>query len=271
MQTVKIQSVEVLRSLKPEELDALVIQAAKVVQDARKGVQNATASNPATGKLICVLEERLNTAKSNKTIASNMSLARYWEGITKSQMPNHAMTCAVCFGTFVRTEQIDEKTYDLCSANMIELAGAISNAVDGEIAHPAIAKAAAQLKERGKDAPKNLRAILREVKPPTPMDAETAQEKLQQIFDDGHLNLVIAGVGAEMCYQTGQEAKDSYFALLAAGILVDKHFGAEADAWLAEREQTVTRQANAAPLNAATALTGSIMALTPGVEVEQAA
>ncbi len=51
---------------------------------------------------------------------------------------------------------------------MIELAGAISNAVNGEIAHAAIAKAAAQLKERGKDAPKNLRAILKEVKPAKP-------------------------------------------------------------------------------------------------------
>jgi hypothetical protein len=234
-------SLAVLRAMTPEELDHLAIEAAKTVQEAKQSADFSRASNPATGKVICVLEERLNKAKSERTIASNTSLASYWAGITKSKMPNHALTCAVCFGTFVRTEQIDEKTYDLCSANMIELAGAISNAVNGEIAHPAIAKAAAQLKERGKDAPKNLRAILKEVKPAKPMDAETAQERLQQIFDDGHLNLVIAGVGAEMCYQTGDEAKASYFALIAAGTLVDKHFGEQADAWIEERNRLTAK------------------------------
>jgi hypothetical protein len=233
-------SVTVLRAMTPDELDKLVIQAALTVQESQQSAKFAQASNPSTGKLICVLEERLNQAKSDKTIASNTSLARYWEGITKSKMPNHAMTCAVCFGTFVRTEQIDEKTYDLCSANMIELAGAISNAVDGAIAHPAIAKAAAQLKERGKDAPKNLRAILKEVKPAKPMDAEAAQEKLKQIFADGHLNLALAEAAAEMCYQTGDDAKDSYFALVAAGMLVDKHFGNDqVDAWITERSTFV--------------------------------
>jgi hypothetical protein len=157
-------------------------------------------------------------------------------------MPNHAMTCAVAYGTFVRTEQIDEKTYDLCSAHMIELAGAISNAVDGVIANPAIAEAAAQLKECGKDAPKNLRAILKRVKPPQPMDAQTAQDKLQAIFDDGHLNLVIAGMAAEMCYQTGDEAKDSYFALAAAGITVDKHFGeGHVDTWITEYQRRAAK------------------------------
>ena len=39
-----------------------------------------------------------------------------------------------------------------------------------------------------------------------------------------------------MCYQTGDEAKDSYFALIAAGTLVDKHFGEQADAWGQEHQ-----------------------------------
>jgi len=74
------------------------------------------------------------------------------------------------------------------------------------------------------------------IKPAKPMDAETAQEKLQQIFDDGHLNLAIAGCAAEMCYQTGDDARDSYFALIAAGILVDKHFGeTQVETWITER------------------------------------
>ncbi len=76
----------------PEELDTLCVKAALTVQEAKQSADFSRASNPATGKLICVLEERLNKAKSDKTIASNTSLARYWEGITKSKMPNHAMT-----------------------------------------------------------------------------------------------------------------------------------------------------------------------------------
>ena len=43
---------------------------------------------------------------------------------------------------------------------------------------------------------------------------------------------------------TGDEAKDSYFALIAAGVLVDKHFGEQADAWCAERAKS---QANSPP------------------------
>jgi len=231
----------ILLAMEPGELDNLAKEAAKTVKEAKQSADFSRASNPATGKVICALEERLNKAKADRTIASNTSLASYWNGITKEKMPNHAMTCAVAYGAYVRTEQIDEKTYDLCSANMIELAGQISNAVKGDMTHPAIAKAAAQLKERSKDAPKNLRAILKEVKPKEAMDAETAQEKLQQIFDDGHLNLAIAGCAAEMCYLTGTEAKDSYFALVSAGILVDKHFGAQSDQWLAEREKFLAK------------------------------
>src|ERR1019366_5600621 len=127
MQKVVVNhSVITLRAMTPDELDQLAIDAAKTVQEAKDSAKFTTASNSSTGKVICVLEERLEKAKSEMTVAKNTSLAKYWEGITKAKMPNHAMTCAVCFGSFVRTEMIDEKTYDLCSANIIELAGAIT-------------------------------------------------------------------------------------------------------------------------------------------------
>jgi hypothetical protein len=246
MQKVVVtQSLNTLRALTPDELDTLCREAAKTVKEAKDSAEFSRASNPMTGKVICVLEERLNKAKSEKTIASNTSLAKYWEGITKSKMPNHAMTCAVAFGTFVRCELISEKDYDLCSANVLELAGAISNAVNGEVTHAAVARAATQMKERGKDAPKTLRAILKEVKPPKAMDAADAQELLAKIFADGHLNLAIAECAAEMCYQDGQDAKDSYFALIAAGILVDKHFGDKADTWLREHQDYEAKKAAA--------------------------
>jgi hypothetical protein len=197
----------------PDELDDLLKAAALVTQEAAKGRKYESASNPMTGKLICILEERLERAKTAMTVAKSTSLATYWLGITQVKLPNHAYTCAVAYGTYVRCELIEEKTYDICSANIIELAGNIVNAVKGEVTHEAVAAAAEQLKEHGKDAPKNLRAILARVKPRKPMDAEKAQEMLRQIFDDGHLNLTFAEAAAEMCYLTGTEAKDSYFAL----------------------------------------------------------
>ncbi|HEV7928125.1 MAG TPA: hypothetical protein VGR14_22425 [Verrucomicrobiae bacterium] len=46
-------SVTVLRSMTAQELDALAIQAALVVQDAKKSADFSRASNPATGKVIC--------------------------------------------------------------------------------------------------------------------------------------------------------------------------------------------------------------------------
>ena len=228
-------SITVLRTLSALELDTLAIEASKTVKEGKDLVDFSRRSNPVTGKVICALEERMEKAKAENFLAKNMSLARYWEGITKTKMPGHAMSCGVAFGTLVRTEQIDEKTYDLCSANMLELAGAISNAVDCNVTHEAIAKTVEQLKERGKDAMKNLRAILLSVKPRKPMDAEDAAERLKQIFADGHLNLTFAVAAAEMCYLEPQsdEAKDSYFALSAAGITVDKHFGDEQiDKWI---------------------------------------
>lgn len=232
------QSATVLRAMTPDELDGLLKAAALVTQEAAKGRKYESASNPMTGKLICILEERLERAKAAMTVAKSTSLAAYWHGITDVKMPNHAMTCAVAYGTYVRCELIEEKIYDICSANIIELAGNIVNAVKGDVTHEAVQAAAAQLKEHGKDAPKNLRAILARVKPRKPMDAEKAQELLRQIFDDGHLNLTIAEAAAEMCYLTGTEAKDSYFALAAAGILTDKHFGAEqVDKWVSEYQR----------------------------------
>jgi hypothetical protein len=221
----------------PDELDALLKDAALITKEADKGRKYAVNSNPATGKLICVLEERLERSKASMTIAKSTSLATYWQGITGVKMPNHAMTCAVSFGTFVRCELIEEKIYDICSANIIELAGTIVNACKGEVAHEAVHAAAEQLKEHGKDAARNLRAILARVKPRKPMDAEKAQELLKQIFADGHLNLTFAEAAAEMCYLEGDEAKDSYFSLVACGITVDKHFGEQADKWIAEREK----------------------------------
>ena len=70
--------------------------------------------------------------------------------------------------------------------------------------------------------------------PPVPMTIEEAQEKLRKILKDGHLNMVIAGCAAEMCYQTGAAAHDAYLTMISAGIMADKHFGAQTDAWIAE-------------------------------------
>jgi hypothetical protein len=74
MQKVVVDhSVAVLRAMTPDEMDKLAVRAALRVQEAKQSAQFSQASNPAKGKLIRVLEERSNQAKSDKTIASSQS------------------------------------------------------------------------------------------------------------------------------------------------------------------------------------------------------
>ena len=251
------------------EQDKFVRQADQTIKETKHAREVEQASNPRTGKLICAIECRLESAKANNTVARNTTLAMYWKAIvgsTKAKVPTHALTCAVTFGTLVLSEHLTEKDYDLCSSNMIELAGEICNVVAGDIAHPILPKVCKELKERSKDAMKNLRALKLEVKPREPMDAETAQKKLAEIFGDGHLNLVIAEMAAQMCYLDHTNGESPFLALLSAGVLVDRHFGPQAEVWTAtfsgesaetiaklQKEADTAREQAAAAKNAANA------------------
>ncbi|HYV26213.1 MAG TPA: hypothetical protein VFA77_01675 [Candidatus Eisenbacteria bacterium] len=237
---------EVLRTLSADELNKLAIDSVKLEKRAKDANTAHKSSFPAVGKLVCVFEERLNTLKSQRMIASNTSLATYWESITKTRVNNHALSCSVAFGTYVRTELITERDYDLNSAQCLELAASISTAVGGDITAQAVHDAAEQLKERGKDAAKSLRAILDKVKEHKTLSADKAAEMLKTIFAEGHLLTVISLLGAEIAYLTDEKvAKQAFHGIIAAHDMFGRNVTENGDrrfsddtlnAWLEEKE-----------------------------------
>jgi len=212
----------VLLSLTVDEQDKLVRQVASLETAAKSATDAHRQGFGPAGKVVCMVEERLNALKTERKIASNTSLASFWENITRSKgasvkLNSHAMSCAVAFGTYVRSELITEPDYDKNTAQCLELAASISTAVGGEIAHDAVVNAAAELRDRDKDSARKLREILETVKDAKPMTVEQANKALARIFGDGHLNLVIAGVGAEIAHIEDTEiARSAYFGMITA-------------------------------------------------------
>lgn len=209
-----------------EEQDALARLAAKVEKQAKDATSAHSTSFPAVGKIVCIIEERLNDLKSDRhpdgtskkrQIAANTSLTTYFESITKTKLNNHWLSCALAFGTYVRTELISEEVYDKQTGRNLEIAASISTAVGGEVSHSAILEAAEELKDCSKDADKfkNLRNILASVKDPTPMKPERAKELVAQLIAGGFMNtVVIPAVGAEIAHlKTVDDGKATYFAL----------------------------------------------------------
>jgi hypothetical protein len=211
-----------IRSMTVEEQDKLARQAASAEMKLKDATASHKSSFPAIGKVICVIEERLNDLKTLKKIASNTSLASYWESVTKVngksiKLNPHALSCAVAFGTYVRSEIISEKDYDDNSGGNLELAASISTAVGGDVSHDAVAQAAEELRHQTKQTRTNLQNILDGVKEPKAMTAEQAENALRKIMAAGHLNVVIASVGAEIAHTEDSEvARSAYFGIQTA-------------------------------------------------------
>lgn len=229
---MQILPISKLRSLSVDEQDRLARQVAGIEKSMKSAVETHKSSFPAAGKVVCVVEERLNDLKSDRNadgtpkkrmIASNTSLASYWESITRvngkdgQKLNPHVYSCAVAFGTYVRSELIQESDYDKCKSDWLERAAAISTAVGGDITSDAIAQAAEELRDRSKDCAKNLQAILDGVKEPKQMTTEQAQKALAKIMAGGHLCLVIAAVGAEIAHIADEEtARAAFFGMITA-------------------------------------------------------
>jgi hypothetical protein len=235
-----------------EEKHKLAREACLLETKMQKAQTVYKSSFPAMGKLICVVEEDLSELKSIKKIASNMSLASYWESITKSvkgsngkpvKLNNHGLSCAVAFGTYVRSELITEADYDKNTAQCLELAAAISTAVGGEVTHDAVVEAAEELVDRSKDSATNLKRLLATVKDAPEMTVEQAQKALAKLFEHGHLPVVIAGIGAEIAHVEDAEiARSAFFAMITANDMFAENVDAKGkrrfpdktlDAWTA--------------------------------------
>ena len=191
------------------------------------------------GKVACALEVRLNAGIQAKTFAPNKSLGEFIEGICGQKPPTHAMTLKNAFGGFVLTKLIAETDYDLNSNNCLELAGRILTTVKGDLTHDAVAKAAAQLKERGDKEAQNLHDILASVKPQSKMTVEQALEALVDICASGHIAACLAQLPDETAKMVEAEQKITYIATAHAIARLDVKLGEKVDAWAAEAGDTM--------------------------------
>jgi hypothetical protein len=274
---IAIQPIATLRALSVEEQDNLAREACKLERSSKALVNDHKASFPAIGKVICVIEERLNDLKSDvdrssgqpkkRLIAANTSLASFWESVTKvpgdktgmsGKLNNHALSCAVAFGTYVRTEMISEEDYDKNTSQALELAASISTEAGGEIDHESILAAATELKDRSKNSVKNLREILEGLKGPKEVTVEKATEMVNAAIKGGHLLLVISAVGAEIAHLRDAEiARNAFFGMITAHNMFAANVDEETkqrrfpdatiDAWLAAFDKLNARPAPAAP------------------------
>jgi hypothetical protein len=209
-----------------EKQDELAKQLAKVEKQAKDATSAHVTSFVGAGKIVCIIEERLNDLKSDRNpdgtpkkrlIAANTSLAAYFESITKTKLNNHWLSCALAFGTYVRSELITEEVYDKQTGRNLEIAASISTAVGGDVTHSAVLEAADELKDCSKDADKfkNLKAILDSVKPAKPMTPEKAKELIARLIAEGMMTtVVIPAIGAEIAnLQKVEDGKIAFFAM----------------------------------------------------------
>jgi len=238
-----------IRSLTPSELDDLAKESVRLQKDAKAATDANKSSFPAVGKVLCGLEERLNKLKAQVLIASNTSLASYFESITTKKPNNHAMSCAVAFGAYVRTGLVPEAQFDKNPCSNLELAASIATSCGGSVVNEYVKAAAAELLDRSKNSPGNLRALLLKVKPKESMDVLKALEKSNEIIDDGHIEALLAAVDAwfttDASKELDAEKRKKVFTLLNA--CTDK-VGTfeEQSAWVRENAAKAATAAKAA-------------------------
>ncbi len=215
-----------------DEQDKLARECGKVEKKASDAVEAHKQSFPMAGKVVYAVQKRLEYLKASvdesgkpkkPAIALNMSLAQYWETITRVngkpgiKLNNHWLSCAVTFGTYVGSELITEADYDKNTAQCLELAASISTAVGGDTTHDAVNQTAEELRDRSKDSAKKLREILASVKEVKEMTAEKAAQLLKSIISAGHLVTVISEAGAEIAHLEDKEmARNAFFAMITA-------------------------------------------------------
>ena len=252
---IQLLPITAILALSVDEQDNLAREVGRVQRKANDATEAHKLSFPMAGKVVYAVQKRLEQLKSSSNpdgtpkkpqISLATSLATYWEQITKVngkegiKLNNHWLSCAVCFGTYVGSELVTEADYDKNPGANLELAASISTQVGGDVTHQAVMDAAEELRDRSKNAAKNLREILASIKEPKELKAEKATEMLKAIFAAGHLTLVISSVGAEIAHiQDSETARDAFFGMWTAQ-----------DMFVANVDETGARRFSDAVLNA---------------------
>lgn len=193
-----------LREMPKEELDALAMQGVSIQKHQKDATDTHKQSTPAMGKIVCVMEEKLNVMKEQNLVGSNTSLATHFESITKVKLNNHWTSCANAFGGFVRTSLITEADYDKNSAQALELASSILTACGGALNHKVVGETADLLKDRPDGLVKKLKELLATVKPKKAADEADALKDLAEAVTDlleenpEHLAAIIREIGDKL-------------------------------------------------------------------------
>jgi len=189
------------------------------------------------GKLLCALEIRLEAGKKANAIAANETLAEYFKKQYGGPVQTHPLSLKNAFGAYVGTSLITETDYDVNSGNCLELAARIVTAVNGDLTHDAVKRAAAQLIERSNKEAKNLRDILASVKPAAKLTPDEALEMFERIAADGQLPVVLAHLPDTALKLPEGQQREIYVALGTGFNRYDTALGmAKTAAWTAEMD-----------------------------------
>lgn len=223
---IKLLPISAILAMSVDMQDKLAREVGGMLKKAVDATEAHKMSFPMAGKVVYAVQKRLEELKSSVNpdgtpkkpqINLAISLATYWESITRVngkegiKLNNHWLSCAVTFGSYVGSELITEADYDKNTAQCLELAASISTAVGGDVTHGAVMAAAEELRDRSKNAAKNLRELLDSVKEPKAMTSEKAVEAVRKVIAAGFLPLVIAEVGGAIAHVEDTETARSAF------------------------------------------------------------
>ncbi|MCF7763579.1 MAG: hypothetical protein K9N62_07880 [Verrucomicrobia bacterium] len=260
-----------LLELKVEELLAYAQAAVKTGDKAKSFTDSHKATFSSLGKVIAALKKRFNTESSKgDSLVSALTFSEYYEMKAGGKVNNHANECSRTYGFFVETSLIEEKDYDVNPTNNLEQAARLLTAVKGDVTHDATLKAAEILKERPKDAAKQLANLVISVEGPKKIDAEKAKEMLKTIFESGHMELTLAFTGAEIRSLDDEEMLERAFQHLT--IAMDGCGTPEMqDKWMAAAEAAAAPPNLKSPQTESSAETPATEADVEDLEMERAA
>ena len=90
----------------------------------------------------------------------NLTFPDYFESITGCRPSNRGQSCAKTYRSLVLTGKIAEGDYDEHTSDAIQTASRVISRVDDNLEHPAVAEAAAILRQRDRSAIAELKALL---------------------------------------------------------------------------------------------------------------
>lgn len=177
-------------------------------------------------KVLCAVKENLVAAQRARLVPMNRSVKEHFENFTGKKGLNisgHCYSLSDAFSVYVTSGILPENDWDLASANALETAGRIYDLVvdRGGLAHEAVEKAAAILRQRGDGYQKVLKALKESLETPKKLKEEDVRGFLLRAFGDGHAEIVACEIAAEMACMRDRDAdwlRHRVFLHVTAGI-----------------------------------------------------